>query len=714
MLNDMVQHLKLILSAEGAGKAEGEISKLGKAVKTMGATIAVAAVAFAGLKKAMALANTAMKEYERSQIAMRQISGVLESTGKNAMFTAQELSKLAGELQVVSNFGDEDILQGVTNELLRFDGISKDVFIRAQGLAVDLGEAMGGLENATRTLGISLADPELGITRLRRAGVMFTETQQDMIKGLIAAGDKAKAQTIMLEALESKYGGLAMASVSATKQMQNAWGDFMEAMGKSLGFVDGIKKGITAMLSDIASQIDIVSKDAQVEALELQLMWAETTVEIGNKAVSLIEVIGKYSMSVVNTLGTAAKTIMGIMELIGGIGHGIIALNKDIISDAVSDFKEIMNTVGGVWIAWDAKFRDAGRDRSEDIERQIAHLREMTKRQIESLDVATIVPGLGDDDEKATQEIKAFNDLIGNKLRALANYYDMVGKYSEEWLTNQIELYEHDLRAASDAFLSEQEIAEMVTARRIELQDEIRDNNEKSAQAWKALLNTQLTMELEIAKSREQWHEIRLMQIDAEVEAYREAGVNIVLLEKWKTEQINKLTSQVPEQFHDMADYMEDIAKRMQESSFRILEDGIYNLISGTNNLRDAWSSALESMRDITNRIISQIISKLIDLYIVQQLVGMVAGTVSPSGAGGSVAGGKSIGNSPSGGYGNIGMNLGDTTTRSLTNAINRLQTSLEQDRNPNFNLYMDGVQLRNAIVRTSTRMNIMGGGSSV
>ena len=145
-------------------------------------------------------------------------------------------SDMASELQALSNFGDEDILQGVTLQLLRFDAIGRDIFPRAQQLVIDLAESMGGVENAARTLGISLADPTLGLTRLRRIGVAFNSQQEEQIKNFVETGKVAEAQAVLMSALEERFGGLALASVSATTQMKNAWGDYLEGVGSSLSF----------------------------------------------------------------------------------------------------------------------------------------------------------------------------------------------------------------------------------------------------------------------------------------------------------------------------------------------------------------------------------------------------------------------------------------------------------------------------------------------
>ena len=224
-MNDITQKLRLIFGVEGEEKANTQVKSLDKSIMGLAKNIGLAAIAYKTFTTALDIGKKSLQKYNEQIIAMRQIESTLRSTGQAVNWTTQELGNMASELQNVSNFGDEEILKGATQSLLRFDGISKEIFPRVQALTVDMAEGMGSLENAAKTLGISLADPLLGMTRLRRAGVMFNETQQETIKGLVETGNKSEAQKCLLDALEKKYKGLALASATTTQQLKKAWSD---------------------------------------------------------------------------------------------------------------------------------------------------------------------------------------------------------------------------------------------------------------------------------------------------------------------------------------------------------------------------------------------------------------------------------------------------------------------------------------------------------
>ena len=250
-MNDITQKLRLIFGVEGEEKANTQVKSLDKSIMGLAKNIGLAAIAYKAFTTALDIGKKSLRNYNEAIIAMRQVETTLRSTGQAVNWTTQELANMASELQHVSKFGDEEILKGATQSLLRFDGISKELFPRVQALTVDMAEGMGSLEGAAKTLGISLADPLLGMTRLRRAGVMFNETQQETIKRLVETGNKTEAQKYLLDALEKKYKGLALASATTTQQLKNAWGDYLETVGGSLSFFEGVKSAGRNNLSNI-------------------------------------------------------------------------------------------------------------------------------------------------------------------------------------------------------------------------------------------------------------------------------------------------------------------------------------------------------------------------------------------------------------------------------------------------------------------------------
>ena len=347
---DYSGELKYRVTVDGAEASQAKLNGLGASFKSIASTVAASVTAMVSFRNAIEFATDAISNYENAIQATRQLDATLVSTGRAAEFTSQELKNMASELQRLSNFGDEDILQGVTLQLLRFDAISRDIFPRAQQLVIDLAESMGGVENAARTLGISLADPALGLTRLRRIGVAFNSTQEAQIKNFVETGKVAEAQAVLMSALEDRFGGLALASVSATTQMKNAWGDYLESVGSSLSFFDGVKRGITAMLVSVAGAHDVTSKSAQLAALETQKTWGEATINIGNIIADISTGVVAVIHGVIKAFDFAGKAIPKALKLAMDGSYLVVASAMNSIVDLiVAPIEGLFNGIDAVY-----------------------------------------------------------------------------------------------------------------------------------------------------------------------------------------------------------------------------------------------------------------------------------------------------------------------------------------------------------------------------
>lgn len=244
MSNSVIGSLRVVLGMDsaafedGIGRAQKRANALAKSMQRTGRqlqgigrrmSIGVTAPLTGVIYKSIA----AQKAQEQSIAA---VEAALRSMGDGAGFTKDELVKMAGVLQSSSLYGDEEILQKVTANLLTFGNISGEVFERAQQSALDLSARLGqDLQSSTLMLGKALNDPIKGITALTRVGVSFTEQQKEQIKAMAEAGDVAGAQALILAELEKQYAGQAQALANTDSgkitQAMNAIGDASERIG---------------------------------------------------------------------------------------------------------------------------------------------------------------------------------------------------------------------------------------------------------------------------------------------------------------------------------------------------------------------------------------------------------------------------------------------------------------------------------------------------
>ena len=123
--------------------AEQAVNKVGLSVKSLEKDLKqiakVSGVAFAGFSGAIGLAVNEFKEAER---VSNQLNAVIRSTGGVAGVSADDVKKLASEIQSISTFSDDAVI-GSSNLLLTFKQVGADVYPRAPKAIVDVSVAMG-------------------------------------------------------------------------------------------------------------------------------------------------------------------------------------------------------------------------------------------------------------------------------------------------------------------------------------------------------------------------------------------------------------------------------------------------------------------------------------------------------------------------------------------------------------------------------------------
>ena len=140
----------------------------------MAGAIAVTGVV-ATISKLTNLARDQLKEE-------RKLEAVLKATGHAAGYSADQLKRMAADLQAVTNFGDETTISAMA-VLATFRQIRGDVFREAIESAQDLSAVMGqSLQSSIVMIGKALNSPKESLTALSRAGITFSEQQKEQIK----------------------------------------------------------------------------------------------------------------------------------------------------------------------------------------------------------------------------------------------------------------------------------------------------------------------------------------------------------------------------------------------------------------------------------------------------------------------------------------------------------------------------------------------------
>lgn len=230
-------------------KGEASFKRAEDSAASMVRTVVVGAVAAtAALHKAYQFMASSIRSAAEAETQFSKMSAVIKASGGSAGYTAKAMADMAAEFQKTSVFSD-DMVMSAQAVMLTFGSIGREQFPRAMRAAMDLATVMGGdLNGAVLQLGKALEDPANGLTMLRRAGVVFTQEQQDMIKALAASGDAAKAQDMVLGALERKLGGTSAAAMDTfagkTAAATNQIDDFKEAVGRLVTENEAVRLGL--------------------------------------------------------------------------------------------------------------------------------------------------------------------------------------------------------------------------------------------------------------------------------------------------------------------------------------------------------------------------------------------------------------------------------------------------------------------------------------
>ncbi|MBW1778750.1 MAG: phage tail length tape measure family protein, partial [Deltaproteobacteria bacterium] len=201
----------------------------------MAVSAAAAAVAGVGLYKL----NQAMREGIQlagvQEKAEAKLEAVIRATGGAAGYTAQEMKEMAASLQQVTTYGDETIINAQAM-MATFKEIGRETFPDAIKAALDMSTVMDqDLKSSVVQIGKALNDPIKGMTALSRVGVTFTEEQKNMVRQLVESNRVLEAQQIILEELNSEFGGAATGQIrtyaGAVQQAENAYGDLLEELG---------------------------------------------------------------------------------------------------------------------------------------------------------------------------------------------------------------------------------------------------------------------------------------------------------------------------------------------------------------------------------------------------------------------------------------------------------------------------------------------------
>lgn len=320
-----------------AASFEKRMSALGGKISGIGKGMSVAITAPLAL-----LGKSGFDAAVQASDAIAQVNAALGSMGPVAGKTSEQLQANAKELEKLSSFDDKEILRKVTANMLTFGNISGEAFDRAQRAAVDLSARMGtDLQSSTIMIGKALNDPVKGLAALGRAGIQFTADQKELIKSMVAGGDAAGAQAIMLTELEAQFGGAGKAARDAApgSDMINKWSELKETVGE---FVMSAMGSIEPVINRVLDAFNNLSPGTK----QFVVGFAAVAAAIG----PVLVILG----TLVSSVGALAPVFAPVVALFGSAGlTGVISALGAVLAPFLVPIAAIAAAGALIYANWD-------------------------------------------------------------------------------------------------------------------------------------------------------------------------------------------------------------------------------------------------------------------------------------------------------------------------------------------------------------------------
>jgi hypothetical protein len=295
--------------------------------------------------------------------AYTQLQTRIQATGGVAGVTARELRALAQELSSVTTFGTSAVVS-MQSLLLTFTNIRGETVESATRSILDLSAALGqDLASSAQLVGKALNDPAKGLKSLTSIGITFTGQQKKLIESLQETGQEAKAQAIILQEIQKRFGGSAVSSANtlggSIKRLEGAFGDLFETR-------DGAQE-LTKSIQNLTKTLQDPATVAAAQALTgLLLRGFGTLIDVIEKVISVAgwfwENRGKMS-------------IVPEIEYVGR-EFGIFGSDIDRLRDDIEFLEEQLNTIPIVLSPiWSPHFKkNFGIRLKKDLEQELQQL----------------------------------------------------------------------------------------------------------------------------------------------------------------------------------------------------------------------------------------------------------------------------------------------------------------------------------------------------
>jgi len=200
--------LKDMLSGK-LNEANESAERLNGTMETIKGTLATLGVGFAIFEGASFI-HEAVESFHQLEQNTAKVEANLESTGNKAGINMKMIEDWGKKLRETTGISTAEI-RDMQSQMLTFPSITKDTFEQSMGQVADIAKQTNhGLTETAIMYGKALSNPEEGLQKLQRYGVILTEQEKARIVQVQHTNGLVAAQKEMMELIKtSGYEGVA-------------------------------------------------------------------------------------------------------------------------------------------------------------------------------------------------------------------------------------------------------------------------------------------------------------------------------------------------------------------------------------------------------------------------------------------------------------------------------------------------------------------------
>lgn len=236
------------------GGIKGAIGAVAALITPTVAVVGALAAAVIGLGFALA-------QVESSARGLNTLQTQFQATGRESAFTNDELKKLIQTLQLTHGVS-KSAATAIVSEFSKAHEISGELATTLSKLTADFARATGQeIPAAAKALANAFSDPAAGVKALEDALGRLTSGEILAIQQLTNVGNRAGAQTVLLQALERAVKGLADTNRTelegSINRLGNSWDTLMRTLEKSEGL-----RTVNALLAKVVDAVGFLIANA--------------------------------------------------------------------------------------------------------------------------------------------------------------------------------------------------------------------------------------------------------------------------------------------------------------------------------------------------------------------------------------------------------------------------------------------------------------------